>query len=51
MGGGGAEEGEGEGSSFYPPTVLADVRPNMRIMREEIFGPIMCIQARWAIKS
>lgn len=43
VGGGGAEEGGGDGSSFYPPTVLADVRPGMRIMREEIFGPIMCI--------
>ena len=28
---------------FYPPTVLCDVTTDMRIMREEIFGPIMCI--------
>jgi succinate-semialdehyde dehydrogenase / glutarate-semialdehyde dehydrogenase len=26
---------------FYPPTILRDVRPNMRIAREEIFGPVV----------
>ena len=25
------------------PTVLADVRPEMRIAQEEIFGPIACL--------
>ena len=25
---------------FYAPTVLADVRPDMRVMQEEIFGPV-----------
>lgn len=25
---------------FYPPTVLADVKPSSRVMREEIFGPL-----------
>jgi benzaldehyde dehydrogenase (NAD) len=31
----------GEGSApFYPATVLADVRPDMRAWREEIFGPV-----------
>jgi len=29
------------GGSFYRPTVLVDVRPDMRIMREEIFGPVL----------
>ena len=29
------------GGSFYRPTVLVDVRPEMRIMREEIFGPVL----------
>ncbi|HEU5038870.1 MAG TPA: NAD-dependent succinate-semialdehyde dehydrogenase [Nocardioides sp.] len=25
---------------FYPPTVLTDVRPDMRVVQEEIFGPV-----------
>jgi len=29
------------GGSFYRPTVLVDVSPEMRIMREEIFGPVL----------
>lgn len=28
---------------FYPPTVLADIKPHMRIAKEEVFGPVMCI--------
>ena len=28
---------------FYAPTVLADVTPAMRIMREEVFGPVMLL--------
>jgi succinate-semialdehyde dehydrogenase/glutarate-semialdehyde dehydrogenase len=31
------------GGRFYRPTVLVDVRPDMRIMREEIFGPVLPI--------
>lgn len=31
---------------FYPPTVFTGVRPDMRIAREEIFGPVMSI-IRW----
>lgn len=30
-----------EGSRVYLPTVLVDVRPEMRIMREETFGPVL----------
>ncbi|MEP5567523.1 MAG: NAD-dependent succinate-semialdehyde dehydrogenase [Halioglobus sp.] len=28
------------GANFYQPTVLADVTPEMRLFREEIFGPV-----------
>jgi acyl-CoA reductase-like NAD-dependent aldehyde dehydrogenase len=32
-----------ESGRFYAPTVLTGVRPDMRIMREEIFGPVVPI--------
>ncbi|WP_284979185.1 NAD-dependent succinate-semialdehyde dehydrogenase [Arthrobacter sp. fls2-241-R2A-200] len=35
--GGKAPSGEGY---FYPPTVLANVPPTARILREEVFGPV-----------
>jgi len=38
----GGERPAGEGL-YYPPTVLADVTHEMRIMREESFGPILPI--------
>ena len=28
------------GQTFYEPTILADVTPEMRVAREEIFGPV-----------
>ena len=31
----------GPGTNFYSPTVLADVTNQMRIMREETFGPVL----------
>jgi succinate-semialdehyde dehydrogenase/glutarate-semialdehyde dehydrogenase len=37
---GGARRGGG-GSPFFAPTVLADVTPDMRVMREETFGPLL----------
>lgn len=38
------ETGEkGEQGYFYAPTVLADVTPNMEIMHEETFGPVMLL--------
>src|SRR3984957_18375740 len=33
------------GENFYAPTVLADVTHDMRIMREETFGPVLPIMA------
>ncbi|PEQ10419.1 aldehyde dehydrogenase [Novosphingobium sp. PC22D] len=39
--GGNAIEGEGH---FVEPTIFADVSPDMRIVREEIFGPVMAVQ-------
>ena len=38
--GGRIPEGPGQ---FYPPTVLVDVTPEMRIAREEVFGPVALI--------
>ncbi len=32
---------DSRGGRFFRPTVLVDVRPDMRIMREEIFGPVL----------
>lgn len=28
---------------YFPPTVLINLQPGMRIMQEETFGPVMCI--------
>jgi len=33
------------GTNFYAPTVLADVTHEMRIMREETFGPVLPVMA------
>jgi aldehyde dehydrogenase (NAD+) len=41
-GGPGRPEGLDKGF-FVRPTVFADVAPDMRIFREEIFGPVLCI--------
>ncbi|HET8705235.1 MAG TPA: aldehyde dehydrogenase family protein, partial [Pseudomonadales bacterium] len=39
---GGAINEIGKGT-FYPPTILADVTPDMAIANEEVFGPVMLI--------
>ncbi len=36
---GGGDRGAG-GGYFYAPTVIADVPPSARVLREEIFGPV-----------
>jgi aldehyde dehydrogenase (NAD+) len=36
-------EGELANGYFVPPTVFADARDDMRITREEIFGPVACV--------
>src|SRR5690606_11975219 len=41
--GGGPVEVPGASGDFYAPAVLTGVRPDMRIMREEIFGPVLPI--------
>lgn len=28
---------------FVPPTIFSDVRPDMRIFREEVFGPVLAV--------
>lgn len=32
-----------EGSAYFPPSVLLDVKSDMQITREEIFGPLVAI--------
>jgi phenylacetaldehyde dehydrogenase len=34
---------DGEQQTFYTPTVVTGVRQDMRMMREEIFGPVVAI--------
>ncbi len=33
----------GEFGTFFEPTVVTSVRPDMRMMREEIFGPVVAV--------
>uniref|UniRef100_UPI0004768F35 aldehyde dehydrogenase family protein n=1 Tax=Nocardiopsis lucentensis TaxID=53441 RepID=UPI0004768F35 len=41
---GGADPVEGRGRGYYvSPTVFADVRGDMRIAQEEIFGPVLAL--------
>ncbi|WP_042576635.1 aldehyde dehydrogenase family protein [Rhodococcus sp. MEB064] len=44
--GGGRPDGLPEGGNYLEPTLFADVTPNMRIAREEIFGPVISV-FRW----
>jgi succinate-semialdehyde dehydrogenase/glutarate-semialdehyde dehydrogenase len=38
-------ERHGAQDSFYPPTVLAEVRPGMPVFSEETFGPVAALTA------
>jgi aldehyde dehydrogenase (NAD+) len=29
---------------FIKPTVFTDIKPEMRVVKEEIFGPVLCVQ-------
>ncbi|TMF44540.1 MAG: aldehyde dehydrogenase family protein, partial [Chloroflexi bacterium] len=42
-GGSFANEGELAHGHFYRPTLFTDVRPNMRLAQEEIFGPTLSV--------
>jgi aldehyde dehydrogenase (NAD+) len=43
LGGVALREGDYARGFFVPPTVFGDVRDDMRIAREEIFGPVACV--------
>lgn len=43
LGGSFYEEGDCQEGFFYNPTVFTNVKPTMRIAREEIFGPVVSI--------
>jgi len=35
----------GDRGYFVQPTVLTDTKPNMKVVREEIFGPVVCAES------
>jgi (Z)-2-((N-methylformamido)methylene)-5-hydroxybutyrolactone dehydrogenase len=43
LGGGKAERADLPGGQFVQPTIFVDVTPQMRIAREEVFGPVLSI--------
>ena len=43
MGGGPAAPPAGAKGFFVQPTIFVDVRPEMRIAQEEVFGPVLCV--------
>lgn len=43
IGGKAYKEGECAKGYFIEPTIFSDVRPDMRIAQEEIFGPVVCV--------
>src|SRR3954452_22623955 len=43
LGGGPATSAELPGGQFVEPTIFVDVQPEMRIAREEVFGPVLSV--------
>lgn len=43
LGGGPATSPDLPGGQFVEPTIFVDVTPDMRIAREEVFGPVLCV--------
>lgn len=43
LGGGPASQADLPGGQFVEPTIFVDVTPQMRIAREEVFGPVLSI--------
>jgi acyl-CoA reductase-like NAD-dependent aldehyde dehydrogenase len=41
--GGRRPDGARENGFFYEPTIFTNVRPDMRIAQDEIFGPVTCV--------
>ena len=33
------------GGYFVTPTVITDTKPNMKVVREEIFGPVLVVES------
>jgi phenylacetaldehyde dehydrogenase len=40
----GGKKASGNGGYFVEPTVLTDTKPSMKVVREEIFGPVVCAE-------
>jgi acyl-CoA reductase-like NAD-dependent aldehyde dehydrogenase len=40
----GGMKGSDNGGYFVQPTVLTNTKPDMKVVREEIFGPVVCAQ-------
>jgi phenylacetaldehyde dehydrogenase len=38
----GGKKGSDNGGYFVQPTVLSNTKPDMKVVREEIFGPVVC---------
>ncbi len=43
--GGGTPGGDLANGYFFQPTVITDVHDEMKIMQEEIFGPVLCVSS------